>query len=666
MSRALGLIATLAVLLGALAGTRGGGDGIAPGERDTGPASGSPTHPTAFGSCASLLGQVRARALATVGPWGLPATPGATVTAERAAPAGAPAPGTEAAPGGGGAPYSSTNVQEPGVEEPDLAVTDGRSMFVVAGGALHALDVDGGSARRIGRLALGALWDARLLLAGDRLLVLGAGGGGVVPAPGAAPGRVSGSPVPEAPATAAAPLPDMVPGPAQETILRLVDVSDPSHLRVLESLRLEGRLLGARRAGGGVRVVVSTPPGPLPLALPAAPGPAAERRATERNRAIVAGAGPATWLPSYRLERAGRPPGPPVLVPCRTVRRPAHSADLGMLTVVTIDPARGLAPVDTDTVASGGDLVYASPGSLYVATLRWDGPAVGGPGAPSTEIHRFDVARPRETVYRGSGSVPGVLLNQWAMSEHAGVLRVASTLEPAWVGPPDGRESESLVTTLRPQGDRLVRVGQIGGLGRGERVQGVRFAGETGYVVTFRQTDPLHVLDLSDPARPAVRGELHVPGYSAYLHPVGEGLLLGVGQDAAPDGRVLGMQISLFDVADPARPARLGTLAVPGAWSEVEGDHHAFLHWTPSGLVVVPVQTGDPAAGAPRAGALGVRVDRSGISRVGVVAHPPRHGVPPPIRRSLVVGATLYTLSEGGVKASDLKSLADRAWIPLP
>jgi uncharacterized secreted protein with C-terminal beta-propeller domain len=89
-----------------------------------------------------------------------------------------------------------------------------------------------------------------------------------------------------------------------------------------------------------------------------------------------------------------------------------------------------------------------------------------------------------------------------------------------------------------------------------ERVKAVRFMGTQAYVVTFRQTDPLYVIDLADPTNPVVTGELKIPGYSAYLHPVGDGLLLGVGQSAELDGRTLGTQMSLFDVSDPANPQR--------------------------------------------------------------------------------------------------------------
>ena len=148
---------------------------------------------------------------------------------------------------------------------------------------------------------------------------------------------------------------------------------------------------------------------------------------------------------------------------------------------------------------------------------------------------------------------------------------------------------------LRPQGDQLVEVGSLGGLGKGEQIYAVRFLGTQAYVVTFKQVDPLYVVDLAEPTAPRLAGELKIPGYSAYLHPVGDGLLLGVGQSATEDGQVQGTQLSLFDVRDPANPIQVSTLLLGGR-SEAEWDHHAFRYWPETdastgetvGTIVIP------------------------------------------------------------------------------
>ena len=249
------------------------------------------------------------------------------------------------------------------------------------------------------------------------------------------------------------------------------------------------------------------------------------------------------------------------LVGCREVRHPVYFSGLDLLTVLTIDLDHGLFNVDRDAVMAGAQVVYASEGSLYVGSQRYvaglDTPAEI-PASTVTEIHRFDTTKAGETSYRSSGKVPGFVLNQYALGEHKGDLRVASTEDPLWMGGAQQRESESSVTVLRERDGRLEQIGKVGGLGKGERIYAVRFLGDVGYLVTFRQVDPLYTLDLSNPAAPKVAGELKITGYSAYLHPIGEDLLLGVGQDATEQGRahrITGLGLRRLRPGQPQAPA---------------------------------------------------------------------------------------------------------------
>ena len=390
----------------------------------------------------------------------------------------------------------------------------------------------------------------------------------------------------------------------QGTMLSEIAVSDAGRLRVVSTLEADGTYLTARLTGATARVVLTTTPGAEPL-----------------PRATL------TRADGSELDRR--------LVRCRAVRRTRVFSGLEMVTVLTVDMEKGLPAVDADALMTDAQAVYASQGALYVATRRWFDPVLlTRPPRLTTAIHRFDTSERGRTVYRSSGEVPGYVLSQWALSEHAGHLRVASTAMPEWAG-----ESQSYVTVLRERDRRLVEVGRVGGLGHGEQIHGVRFIGDAGYVVTFRQVDPLYVVDLSDPGQPRVRGELKMLGYSAYLHPVGDDLLLGVGQDATEQGRRLGTQLSLFDVSDPTRPTRLHRRALAaGSFSAVEWDHRAFLYWPADRLAVVPVD--EEAAG--------FRVTRAGIDRAGSVS---QQGT---IARSAVIGDRLFTVSELGVKASPL------------
>jgi Beta propeller domain len=571
-----------------------------------------------FGSCGELLRYAKRHTLRLVGPWGL----GGPVQAMAPMPRAARRAGVD---------FSRTNVQEADVDEPDLVKTDGEHLFAVGEGKLQAIAV-GARARHLDSLPLRAGAQHELLLHGDRVIVLSRGGGEFLPLR-LSLGYTSYS---------------------NKTIVTEVDVRNPSSLRVLSRLELDGGYASARLIGATLRVVlVSQLPRALPLQAPRASE--TPQQATERNRAVVRRSRLLDWMPSRiktdvrRKTRARRP-----LVRCSGVRRPPSFSGLGLLTVVTLDVDRGLRVADSDAVFADGQIVYSSTTGLYVATQRWSD--VPGESGITTPLHKFDVSEAGRTEYRGSGAVPGFLVNQWALDEHEGRLRVASTNAPAWWGGPGARESESFVTVLEERSGELVPVGRAGGLGKGERIYAVRFMDDVGYVVTYRQVDPLYTLDLSSPRRPRVLGELKIQGYSSYLHPIGNDLLLGIGQDATERGQTLGTQLSVFDVGDLRRPVRLHRRTIQGGGSEAEYDHHAFLYWPRTGLTVVPVQTAGGAA------AFGFRVGRGGIGEVGRVTHG-RAAQPDPIRRSVVVGDSLYTVSGRGIKASDLGTLAPRAWI---
>jgi uncharacterized secreted protein with C-terminal beta-propeller domain len=213
------------------------------------------------------------------------------------------------------------------------------------------------------------------------------------------------------------------------------------------------------------------------------------------------------------------------------------------------------------------------------------------------------------------------------------------------------------VTVLHSAGGAgpLTQVGQIGGLGKGQRIYGVRFVGAVGYVVTFRQVDPLYTLDLSRPDAPRVVGELEIPGYSAYLHPLADGLLLGVGQEASSAGQLQGTQVSVFDVSDLAHPKRVQHLVFGSGSSDAEFDPHAFLWWAPTRTAVIPLSVF--ADGTSFTGAVGLHAAADALGEIGRVSHG-SGGQAVPIARSLVIGDRLYTLSYRGLGANRLDTLA--------
>ncbi|MDX6582221.1 MAG: hypothetical protein QOI10_1405 [Solirubrobacterales bacterium] len=519
---------------------------------------------------------------------------------------------------------SPTNVQEEGVDEPDIVKTAGDTILTVEGTTLRAVGTTGGAPVLSDSIELPAGPDNapiagyQLLAAGDRLLAIGQSYGYAI----AYEGQTD----------IIAPNVDY-PGESR-TVLAEVDISDPSSLRLLRTETIDGSYVSARLTGSTVRLVSSSYPG----------APVADQG---HGRAI---------LPRYRLhdQRTGKSSSGK-LVRCAAVDRPSRFAGAGMLSVLTIDLARGLPAVDADTVLTDGQIVYASPSSLYIATERWSGDADPSGSEPTTEIHRFDTTDPEATEYVASGQVSGYMLSQWSMSEAGGVLRVASTTAPPFAqdGSQQG-ESQSFVTVLATDGDRLRAVGRVGDLGQGEQIYAVRFAGDLGYVVTFRQVDPLYVVDLSDPTDPRTVGELKIPGYSAYLHPVGPGLLLGVGRDVDPGGVPGGLQVSLFDVSNPTAPLRLDRESFGhGSTSEVEYDHHAFSWFEDAALAALPIDFySDLAEGHALAG---LRVTPGSADPLGRVA---RRETDAPVLRTLELGGRIYAIEAGAIGVFDPSTLA--------
>ena len=560
-----------------------------------------------FDSCTALLDHFRTEALARVGPYGLGGGPVyypgpwlAGMDSVREAGEVATTIAAALAPSGNG-DYSSTNVQVAGVDEPDTVKTDGERILAIMNGTLYYVEVDGGSGRLAGSLPLSMGWDHRFFMAGDRALVVSQGDGYAVPFAESV-SRI------------------MPPWSGPVTLVQEIDLSNPAEMRVTRTLRIEGRYLSARAIDGTVRVVISAFPADLPFVYPS--GPAAEDLALETNRRVIEQSTLEDWLPSYTLLAGDEVMEQGLLVDCEQTHRPAEFAGFDTLSVLTLDLEGRLDPSAAAAVIAQGETVYASSEHLYVATNVWvPGELVGDPRLAtmeeeySTALHAFDITGDGPARYLASGSVKGHLLNQFSMDEYEGHLRVATTDGSPWGA---SQTSESAVSVLAIDGDRLVRVGRVGDLGRGESIYSVRFVGPTGYVVTFRQTDPLYVVDLREPDAPRVSAELKITGYSAYLHPLDEGRLLGVGREATEDGRVTGAKVSLFDVSDPANPRVIDSWELADGYTDVEYDHLAFLYWAPEQIVVLPMQDWS----ANFVGAIVLKTD-DGVREVGRIVHEP-------------------------------------------
>ncbi|MEU7480625.1 beta-propeller domain-containing protein [Lentzea sp. NPDC042327] len=542
--------------------------------------------------------------------------------------------------------HSTTNVHEKGVDEPDLVKTDGRRVISIADGKLRVVDV--ASRSLSGTLDLGDRHATQLLVSGDRALL------------------VVQNPVPIHDAGFAPDARPYPPGALEGSEIVLVDLKA---LKEIGSLKTDGGYLDARQVGGTARVVVRSSPR-LPWVYP--DQTTNDAGALRRNREILQNEPITSWLPRYELVQDGAKTSG-TLVDCANVSHPAVHAASSMLTVLTFELSGRLGTGQPVSIVADGDTVYGTDRTLYIADDHRllpelpDRPGVARP--VTTAIHQFDIGQAGPPKHVASGEVPGTLLNQYSLSEHEGVLRVATTSGTTsrccWragdAGSPQPPPTQSAVTTLRRDGDKLAQVGRVDGLGKGERIYSVRFIGRTGYVVTFRQTDPLYTLDLSDPVRPRVTGELKITGFSAYLHPAGDGRLIGVGQEATEQGRTTGTQVSLFDVRNPAAPQRLAQFHLPDSSSEAQYDPHAFLFWPQDGTLVVPVTT---YRSAQNATSVVLRVDGDQLRDTGRITEPQtqQYGG---ARRTIVIGDQLWSVSAAGVQVVARNGLAQQAWLPF-
>jgi hypothetical protein len=728
----------------------------------------------AFDSCDGLLDWFRTEAAARVGPYGLDqGVMQLTDGAEFAGPSRALQNGTatqdsttSAEAASADDATSTTNTQEPGIGEPDLTWTDGERLVTVVNGTLQIVDLSAGSVTATvdlqgdesGGSPIG------LLVAGEHAVVIQQGWAAaedpgmrngtfvdrIVPA-GTSQTRLTRVDLGADPAVVGevAVDGDHVDARMVDGVVRAVVRSAPAQLGwVYPSGNSDASIRRAEEANREV-ATTSTLTDWLPSMTVSSGGTMSERAtavdcASVEHPAQFGGfdvvtvvgldlaAGATQPLPSAAVVAgAGTVYASADHLYVTTTRYPDTTSSGGMpeplVAEAEAEGTTGDDPTspDTSTPESTPD---STPTTTTTDTTTPDttnpDPTAPEPTTPDTlpppesdelrtDVHAFTLPADAAAAYEASGSVPGQLLNQFALSQHEGDLRVATTTTPTWSGPvpvpEDGSTSsaepvdvsQSLVTVLRRSGDELATIGQVSGLGPTEQIRGVRFAGPLAYVVTFRQTDPLYVVDLHDPTAPRAAGELKIPGFSSYLQVIGDGRVLGLGQDATETGRTTGFQESLFEVTDPSNPQRLANLVVPDAMSLAEADHHAVLWWSPDRLLAVPVTSwgadgiasdpDSPTSNGPSNVVLVTRVTDTAIEQVGSISHPsaPSAGggsspcppnancvMPigpgagdgewsPQIVRTLVADGRLVTVSSAGVKVSDLATLADLTWIPL-
>ena len=569
--------------------------------------------------------------------------------------------------------YSETNTQVEGVDEADLVKTDGTKLFTLMGKDLVIVKswpiADAGE---LGRVTLDAQGHA-LYLRGTDVVVLSA--------------------------TSRHQLENDTSdnyyygyGWQPITLVTIIDVSNPAQPKITDRMAYEGYSVSTRRIDNRLYLVQRSSYNwdgleywaDVPYGAPEQEINEAFDALAAKNTKIIADRTLADFVPWYaELSPEGALGEKSPITACENTYYPSVFSGEGSLTTVTVDlDSTAKAPTGATVLGDWGT-VYASKEALYLAATNWSWWWWWGDAADDhkilTHIHKF--AFDDETgaaTYTASGSVEGYVLNQFSMDEFEGSLRVATTT--ASNGWWNDETSESAVTVLNQSGASLETVGHVGGLGKGERIFSVRFVGEKGYVVTFRQVDPLYVLDLRNPYQPKVSGELKIPGFSRYLHPIDGDHLLTIGRDATDEGQVLGLSFQIFDVSDPAAPSLAHKTVVDSyqwGWSEAEYDHHAFTYFAARGLLAVPVsgwvyEDEESYYGGSYQSELRIfKVSTdTGVTTLGEVSHLDmlgdlkedgcywNYGWQAQVRRGVFIEDYIFSVSSLGVKVHDTKALS--------
>lgn len=644
--------------------------------------------------------------------------------------------------------YSTTNIQVAGVDEADAVKTDGTYLYILANGRLVIVDAQEPASMKIvsqiqylyaSQPEKNTVTPIELFLdETNKLLTLVSYSYDDRQAQALLTEAATGTVKPSADS--------MMPGyysywGYQNVLVQVIDLKDITKPSVIREFLQEGTYISSRRINEFVYVITNK---------------YLYYYSDTQNKDY--------YIPAVKDSEAGETWE---MLPVESISVIENQACSNFIVLSAINTKVTTTAVQTKAILGSGDKIYASPSNIYVASTRYtyqpassqvtesgaavtavpgetsaaqkDGTAVGSGTAtvtggavtsggtasasgdvviPSdtkdvfkifeapvytvfTDIYRFEI-KDATISPKGSGVVPGYVLNQFAMDEYNGYFRIATTTGDSWRS--DQYTSMNNVYIL----DASLKVaGKIEGLATRETIKSVRFMGTKAYLVTFRTVDPLFVLDLSDPAKPLVKGELKIPGYSEYLHPISDTLVIGFGKDAMVQNDMafyLGVKVSVFDVSNLTSPKEISSMIIGGrgTYTELAFNHKALLYSKDKNIIgfpitiyqVPPIQQSDPFAyGVPTFTGylvLGLTSDNKLYER-GRVSH---YSLQIPegyttqtkdrpetwiefekmyvnsylytVSRGMYIGNTLFTVSNAMVKANSLADFKDIGKMDLP
>ena len=518
--------------------------------------------------------------------------------------------------------HSTTNTQVAGVDEADIIKTDGRYIYMLSGDVIHIVKA-GGTMELAARVTLEeGYYPQEMYVDGDRLVIIGS--------------RNSGEVYPAA--RGEEPVSDMariLPYFGKSlTFAKVYDISDMSSVGLLRSFEVEGSLTTSRKQGDYLYLLSNL---------------AVWNWGDGEVRPMMGENGKLEPMP---VDDIMVMPG-----------RPAEA----YLTLTALNVADASEAPSSETIAGSGYTAYMSNSAMYIALNSWNYDADA-----KLDIARFTI-QDGSIGYTGSGQVTGWLNDQFSMDVHEGYLRVATT---SWNEKQSRNENNLYVLD-----DGMQISGAILGFAPDERIYSARFMGDRGYVVTFRQVDPLFVFDLSDPKNPRITGELKIPGFSSYLHPVSESVILGVGSDVKDvyvrdkNGKEVvisqqtgGIKLSLFDVSDMGKPREIDSLVIGDrGYTELQHNHKAAMFKENQSLMAFPANLSSYDYKESWEGALVVSYDGNRLTELSrIAAAQTEEGYYGGFGQRLVyIGDTLYYAQGHIIRSFDSHSFRETGSLAL-
>lgn len=449
-----------------------------------------------------------------------------------------------------GQEVSSTNVQVQGIDEADIVKTDGEYIFQVVDGKVNVISAK--SAEKMEHIATiqfqSSFFPSQLFLDKGRLLIIGH------------------SYIDDRKESNKKMAADSLYVPMNETTKALVyDINNPSKPSLEREISLEGFLVNARKMGSSVYLIANQ----IPQYWLLEEGDGIDLR--PRYSDSISKKGEVTSISYDEIQYI---PG---------------SKESNYTTIAAFDLAKPTQEAKITTYLGSGGQLYMSTENLYLALTNWREESL----TPNTMIYKFGINQ-LDVTFQGNTEIVGTVLNQFSMDEHNGYFRVATTEGDNW---DENKPSKNHLLILD---QNLNQVGNLSDLAKGERIYSARFMGDRIYIVTFKETDPLFVIDAKVPSKPTILGELKIPGFSNYLHPYDENHIIGFGYDTKlatiageKEPRVLteGIKLSLFDISDVTQPKEKFTEIIGGrgTYSPLNYDHKALLYNYKNGLFAFPI-----------------------------------------------------------------------------